>query len=122
MARGRPVRIDGKVRTIPAASVPRFEAIEAQLAELYPGDEHVHERGAALRAAARHLIGDIDPGVAGDELDEARTEHEAAAAAARMVVMLTNEDRGPGHESALSREVGVDRLTIRKWLGKQDRR
>lgn len=124
MARGKPVRVGGTVRTIPAAKVARFEAINAQLDDLFPDDrgrDRSHERAAARQAAALYLLGDLDTYDAGDALADARRALDAAAAAARVVVMLANEDRGPGHEAPLSREVRVDRLTVRKWIGKQDR-
>lgn len=54
VARGRQVRIDGKVRTIPADLVPRFEEIERRVAERYPDDPDL--RAAALAAAATYLV------------------------------------------------------------------
>lgn len=123
VARGKPVRIDGKVRTIPAERVARFEAVEAHLAQQYPHesiDRHASERAAALRAAALYLIGELDADGAGDQLHEARAAAEEAVAAAKMVATLASEDGAS--ELGLHKALGVDRLTVRKWLGKQDRR
>ncbi|WNM74124.1 helix-turn-helix DNA binding domain protein [Mycobacterium Phage Nergal] len=120
MARGKQVRIDGRVRTIPALNVARFENMCDTIEELYAGEERAHERAAAIKAAALYLCDDLDATGAGDELEAARTAYEAASAAARIVSNLSIEDGAS--ESRMSRELGVDRLTVRKWRGKQDRR
>ncbi|AHY26860.1 LamD-like protein [Mycobacterium phage ZoeJ] len=118
MARGKQVRIDGKVRTIPADKVDQYEAMAARIDALFPGDRG-HERQAALKAAARFLLGDLTVSGAGDDLDLARRAEQEAAAAARAVAILAIENGAS--EQGTAREMGVDRLTVRKWNGKVDR-
>ncbi|QFG08888.1 helix-turn-helix DNA binding domain protein [Mycobacterium phage MalagasyRose] len=146
MPRGLPVRIDGKTRTIPHDQIARYEALSAQVAELYAGDEHAHERDAALRAAALYLVDPPTPvsvplprtngkltaddearhaailqrlAPVGDELQAGREAEQAARAAARAVAVLSEADGAS--ELGASRALGVDRLQVRKWRGKQDR-
>ncbi|ARQ95477.1 HTH DNA binding protein [Mycobacterium phage Shandong1] len=92
------------------------DAIEAAM----PGEGREHERRAAIDAAALYLVEDLDAERAGDDLHAAREAYEAAAAAARVFTLLAIEDGAS--EAGLARDLGVDRLTVRKWRGKQDRR
>lgn len=121
MARGKRVRIDGRDRTIPADQVPRYDAMVAALAGLYPGDEHAHELKSAADTATRYLLGDegATRRVAAD-LAEAREQTEAATAAARALILLAAEDGAT--EVGLAADLGIDRLTVRKYRGKKDRR
>lgn len=116
MPPGQRVRIDGSVRTIPAAQVPRFDAIRTQV-EGWSDDPEV--RRAAIRAAALYLLDDLGAFDAGIALSRARTDMAKAAAASRVVAILSIEDGAS--ELATAQHLGVDRLTVRKWNGKQDR-
>ncbi|AXQ53059.1 hypothetical protein SEA_RANDO14_39 [Mycobacterium phage Rando14] len=121
MVRGKRVRLDGRDRTIPGDRVQRYEDTVAALAELYSGPYHAHELKAATESAARYLVGDEDAiRRAGEELAAARQRHEAAAAAARALVRLAAEDGVT--EVSLAADLGIDRLTVRKYRGKKDRR
>ncbi|ASR85734.1 hypothetical protein SEA_EDUGATOR_37 [Mycobacterium phage Edugator] len=121
MARGKRVRLDGRDRTIPADRVQRYEDTVAALAERFPGPDHAHELKAAIDAAARYLVGDESTiHHIGEELAAARRRHEEATAAARVFVQLAADDGMP--ETGLAAGLGIDRLTVRKYRGKNDRR
>ncbi|ASR85921.1 hypothetical protein SEA_NIKLAS_37 [Mycobacterium Phage Niklas] len=119
MARGLTVSAGGRRRTIPALNVPRYQNMVDQIEAEYPGPENEHRRRAAIEAAARYLCDDLDAEGMGDELAEAREVYEAATAAARMVVLLSIEDGAS--ELSLANRMGINRLTVRKYRGKQDR-
>ncbi len=119
MARGLQVNVAGRRRTIPAMNVARYENTVEYIEATMPGAHRAHERRAAVEAAALYLVDDLTASDAGDDLHAAREAHEAAAAAARTVVLLSIEDGAS--EAGLARDLGVDRLTVRKWRGKQDR-
>ncbi len=150
MARGRKIRIGTTVRTVPAAKQTRFDEIDSTLRELYPGPDHAHEYEAAIAAAATYLIDAPEPPTpwairsasrgnsasAGpvdtwtDQLDvilgphaqhlaDARAELDAAIAAARTLATLATADGLT--EAATAQRLGIDRLTVRKWRGKNDR-
>ncbi|AVO25827.1 hypothetical protein SEA_PAOLA_37 [Mycobacterium phage Paola] len=121
MVRGKRVRLDGRDRTIPGDRVQRYEDTVAAFTELYAGPDHAHELKAAIESAARYLVGDEDAiHRAGEELAAARQKHEAAAAAARALVVLAADDGAT--EVGLAADLGIDRLTVRKYRGKKDRR
>lgn len=119
MARGLQVNVGGRRRTIPAMNVARYENTVEAIEAAMPGEHREHERRAAIEAAALYLVDDLDATGAGDALHAAREEYEAASAAARWFTMLAIEDGAS--EAGLARDLGVDRLTVRKWRGKQDR-
>lgn len=122
MARGKRVRIDGRDRTIPAVNVPRYDAMIAALIDQYPGDEHSHELTTAVDTATRYLLGDAagETQRVRDELAAARKAQEAAIAAARALILLAADDGTT--EVALAADLRIDRLTVRKYRGKKDRR
>lgn len=87
-----------------------------EIEERYDGDQD--EVREALITAHRILVGDSDV-VA--ELAARRTEARAAEANAvaglqQAAVMLVSS--GAATESGFARQAGVDRMTVRKWLGK----
>lgn len=148
MAQGKRVKIDGKVRTIPAHEVPRFDDMHARLGELYPGDEHV--LGAALQAVALYLLDAPAPATievgrspsdaqraareilnarkasaverlapVGDARRATQADAQAAYVAAGAVAALAAEDGLSEVEAG--RLAGIDKLTVRKFQGKRDR-
>ena len=150
MARGRKIRIGNTVRTIPAAKENRFDEIDATLRQFYPGPDHSHEYAAAIAAAATYLIDAPEPptpwvirsasrgnSVSAEPVDAwtaqldlilaphaqrlagARAELDAALAAARTLATLATGDGLT--EDATAQRLGIDRLTVRKWRGKNDR-
>lgn len=150
MASGRKIRLGAKVRTIPAAKASRFDEIDSTLRELYPGPERDHEYRGAIAAAATYLIDAPEPPTAwairsasrgniasaesveawtaeldailtphAQHLADARAALDAATAAARALAVLATDDGLT--ESATAKLLGIDRLTVRKWRGKNDR-
>lgn len=99
----------------------KLHAIAAELAARYPDDADREAREAALDTARRLLAGDttaVDEAAA-DLAAARRAEARAKAAlgqAARMVIKPGT--RGADSEMAFVRRVGVNRLTVRDWLGK----
>ncbi|QNJ58259.1 helix-turn-helix DNA binding protein [Mycobacterium phage Ellie] len=119
MARGLAVNVGGRRRTIPAMNVARYENTVEQIEAMYPGPERAHERRAAIESAALYLVDEADAESVGNAMHEAREQYEAAIAATRLFVMLSVEDDAT--EAGLARGLGIDRLTVRKYRGKQDR-
>ncbi|QFG14085.1 HTH DNA binding protein [Mycobacterium phage Curiosium] len=123
MARGKTVSVGGARRTIPAAQVPRYEDQVEQIEAEWPGAENAHIRRAAIEAVGRYLCAADDEGLVeavGDELAVAKEQYEAATSAARMVVRMAVEDKAS--ELSLAQRMGINRLTVRKYRGKVDRR
>ncbi|AOQ29094.1 hypothetical protein SEA_HEDWIGODU_36 [Mycobacterium phage HedwigODU] len=121
MARGKLVSVGGARRTIPAANVPRYEEQVAAIEAEWPGADEAHIRRAAIEAVGRYLCDEADlPETIGEELAEAKEQYEAATSAARMVVRLAVEDNAS--ELSLAQRMGINRLTVRKYRGKVDRR
>lgn len=92
------------------------EMVEADLAQASQD-----ERDVALQTAYRLLLGE-EAVIA--ELTHQRTvariEEARAAAGLRQAALMIVEPgtRGDRSEAAFARRVGVDRMTMRKWLGK----
>lgn len=95
--------------------------ISDELEELYPPndelDEYGREREAAFSAAVQYVMGDLDTDSAGSNLLTARLDTADAMAAARQVAVMADADGEA--ESSIARKLGVDRMTVRKWLGKR---
>ncbi|PJE22361.1 MAG: hypothetical protein CK431_17015 [Mycobacterium sp.] len=87
------------------------------VAERHPDAEDAATRDAALVAAARYLAGALTPADAGRTLARARARATAALAAARQVAVMAVADGASEAETA--RDVGVDRMALRRWLGKR---
>ncbi len=151
MPRGRQVRIGKRMRTIPATQLERFDDIEQTLRDLYPGPEHDHEYQAAIEAAATYLIDAPAPpdawtmrsasrgntesaavvetwstqldavlGPVAEQFRRARAVAESTTAAARTLAILAGDDGLT--EVASAQRFGVDRTTLRRWRGKNDRK
>lgn len=100
----------------PADGVDDPEMVEADLAQASED-----EREAALQAAYRLLLGDekVIADLARDRAI-ARKEEARASAGLRQAALMVIEPgtRGDRSEAAFARRAGVDRMTMRKWLGK----
>lgn len=100
----------------PADGVDDPEMVEADLAQASE-----EERDAALQTAYRLLLGD-EKVIAelARERTVARREEARAAAGLRQAALMVIEPgtRHDRSEAAFARRVGVDRMTMRKWLGK----
>jgi hypothetical protein len=88
------------------------ERIEAR----YPGEGYEMEREAALTAVTQYLLGEASPAGVGDELATARLGEMQARARAQQVAVMAVQDGMSEAEAA--RQVGLDRMTVRKALGK----
>lgn len=94
-------------------------AFETEIDEIYvaypdPDDQDV--RDAAMSTAVQYLIGDATPAETGRALAHATGELARARAATRTMARLMAGGGTP--ESAISRELGVNRMTVRSALGK----
>ncbi|MGW7350929.1 hypothetical protein [Streptomyces sp. NPDC054784] len=100
-----------------AEQIGELAAVARRLDERYSDDQRA-EKEAALTAAYRILAGD-EEAVAeiASSLAAAREVHARAMAEAWVAAELLI----PGHatESGLAKRFGLDRMTIRKWLGKR---
>lgn len=100
----------------PADNVDDPEMVEADLAQASQD-----ERDVALQTAYRLLLGDekVIAELARDRA-QARSEEARAAAGLRQAALMVIEPgtRHDRSEAAFARRVGVDRMTMRKWLGK----
>lgn len=150
MAQGRRVKIDGKVRTIPAERVHRYAAMQERLDTLYPGDDEEHVRASALQAVAVYLLDAPEPAAvevgrspaeaqrAAREAIEARnasiverlqpagdarraTKRAADAAYASASAVAALAAEDGLTERDAGRIAGIDKLTVRKFRGKRDR-
>lgn len=101
----------------PKKGVADPEMVEADLAQASQD-----ERDTALQTAYRLLVGD-DKVVAelARKFAIARQEVACAKAGLQQAALMVIEPgtRGEHSESAFGRRAGVDRMTVRKWLGKQ---
>lgn len=99
----------------------QLQAIADDLATRYPDEADQQARQAALNAARRVLAGDtaVVDELAAQLAAARRLEASIKAAlgqAGRMVIKPGT--RGPDSERAYAQRVGVNRLTVRDWLGK----
>lgn len=75
-------------------------------------------RGDRLHQVRVHVpVGDPDLGAIGRALAAARMAERDAAALARAAALRADEAGTP--EAAIARELGVNRMTVRSWLGKR---
>lgn len=82
------------------------------------GDDHDEAR-EALTAAYRLMREGVDTVVA--DLAQRRAAARAAeidAVAGLRQIAITLIERGDATEAGFARQAGVDRMTVRKWLGK----
>lgn len=113
------VKLDGQERELPRGQGVRYTAARQQLKATHGAGTPEYQ--AALRAATVYLL-DHEHGLAevAQGLVAARSSLGIAKAAAVAVARLAAEDR-IAIEGTLADMFGVNRLTLRKWLGKQDR-
>lgn len=83
----------------------------------YPDEDDGHLREAALSAAAQYLLGDTEPGDFGRVLTAARlAEAQAYAASQQVAAMLCHDN--PRYETRAAELTGIDRMIVRRMLGK----
>ena len=84
----------------------------------YPDPDDQELRDAALSAAVQWLLlGDITLDRAREQLVSARIAAARASAAAQQVAVMAHGDGMP--ESRAAAAVGIDRMTLRRALGKR---
>ena len=91
----------------------------AEINERFPDADDQAECDAALTAAYRVLT--EDAGAVVTDLAAARSNAraaEVAALAGLQQTAVTLIERGDSTESGFARQANVDRMTVRKWLGK----
>ncbi|WP_432137668.1 hypothetical protein [Streptomyces sp. bgisy154] len=91
-----------------------------EIDDQYPDEDDRDDRDAALTAAYRLMVEAPDALTA--ELAAARTAARAAerkALVALRQVAVTRIANGDATESGFAQQAGVDRMTVRRWLGKR---
>lgn len=94
--------------------------ISNEIAERYPDEDDQPERDAALSAAYRLMTEPVEDVLAdyGKQRSDARAAASAASAALQQAARTVI---APGKltEAGFGRTARVDRMSVRKWLGKQ---
>ena len=98
-----------------AEQARRFVELWDEINDRYPDDRNLRE--AARVGAAYYLAGYMTPAGISGELEAARKRADEMLAVARAVATLAVNDGQP--EAEVARSVGVDRMALRKWLGKR---
>jgi hypothetical protein len=91
----------------------RLLAEADRIAERYPDPDDQEERDTAFAVAVAYVLGD-------DTLDSVGRRVRAGRRAlieARQIAVMAIEDGAS--EASAARDLGVDRMTIRKWRGKR---
>lgn len=97
--------------------VERVRAEADRIAERYPHPDHQDEREAALSAAVQYLLGETKAIDVANALTAARMAEARASAAAQQVATMLVADK-VASEVVAARDCGIDRMTLRKALGK----
>lgn len=113
-AAARAAHLAALVEALPADRQARLHRIAADAEQLYPNDLALYT--AAVDAAADYLTGKTDLQAAGSALARARRNEQLWRARVRAVVVLAYDDGMS--ERAVTKAAQVDRMNIRKWLGK----
>jgi hypothetical protein len=92
--------------------------IASDLDERHPDYDNSEEREAALTVAYRLLSapyesGELVKGLGRELLQARQAERNALAALRQAATMLTESEAG------FARAAGIDRMTVRAWLGKR---
>lgn len=97
-----------------------------EIGERYPDPDDQEDRDAALFAAYELMVRDTDEVIAeqAGRIEQGRTLERRGLAGARQTVITLEArgelgPRGKINESSLARTFGVDRMTVRGWLGKR---
>ena len=97
----------------------RFAAEWDEIDARYPDPDDSDERLAALAACVQYLLGETDVYQAGFEREAAQREAARAYAASRQVARMAALDGASEVQAA--RSASIDRMTLRKDLGKRPR-
>ncbi len=103
--------------------VTELTRIADEIAARFPDPDDQPERDAALGAAVQ-LMGDTEPDLVVDslrtDLTAARMAKRAATAAIQQAALMVIRNRRGAEvdtEAGFARRAGVDRMTVRDWLG-----
>lgn len=83
----------------------------------YPDPDDADDARDALTAAVQYALGEIDPTRAGAALVDARAAARTALVAAQQVARMAVQDGMS--EARAAEQCGIDRMTVRKVLGKR---
>lgn len=106
---------DDRVRHLDAAQRARLDRAACDAALLYPDDPELQR--AAVDAAFEYLHGEADLAAAGAEWGRARHEEKRLRARVRQLAVMAVAD-DVSSERRLAPAAGVDRMTLRRWSGK----
>lgn len=104
----------------------RLKRASDRIAETYPVDtddndqpidDYQDERITAFSAATQYVFGDLTVDDVAERLSKARVALADEMITAREVAIEAIADGAT--EAGIARTLGVDRMTIRKWLGKR---
>jgi hypothetical protein len=114
-----PIGVAGSYIQLTHEQNVRLDRIRQTFAQSFDRDDL--DSNIPINAAIRYLNTDENSRLGtleatGEDLADARGVETAARAAAQAVALLAAEDGFS--EVALARALGVDRMTIRKWVGK----
>jgi hypothetical protein len=90
---------------------------DRRLSERYPDPDEQREHEVALSATIQYLLGDTSAEEANRALVDARRREREAFVAAEQVAVMLHRDGTP--EAAAARAVGIDRMSLRRALGKR---
>jgi len=107
-------RPDPRSGGLDAAQRARLEQAARDAALLYPDNDEL--RGEAITAATQYLLGLLDPLSVGADLARVRLEDQRVRARVRQIAVMAFADGRS--ERSIARDVGVDRMNLRRWLGK----
>jgi hypothetical protein len=96
------------------------------IAARYPAPDEYPERGAALTASVRYLLGDTSPEAVRQKLIDARARERAAfVSAVQVAVMMVREARRTGaservvNKKGKAEACGIDRMSLLRALGER---
>lgn len=101
--------------------VDRLMAESDRIDARYPDADHEIERQTALGAAVGYLLGDTTADDAARGLANARREQDLALATSRQIAAMLVDDKVLSERDAAP-AVGIDRMTLRDYLGKPRKR
>lgn len=95
----------------------RFEREAAEIFTRIPDDDLADERDAALSALVQYMLGETTLDDVGRQRVSTQRAARTALIASQQVARLAVLDGVPEAEAA--RRAGIDRMTVRKMLGKR---
>lgn len=96
--------------------VEQLHVVVEEIHERWPDVDDGDNRQAASVAALQHILGEVSPTERGHNLRRARDAEREAVVASRQAALMAVRDGMS--ESQAARETGLDRMTVRRTLGK----